>query len=224
LAAQWHFVRPHLPAPPSRVLEIGCGPVGGFVPALLESGYAALGVDPAAPDGDSYRQVPFEEHDDSGHLDAVVACTSLHHVDDLDEVVRRIAARLAPGGAAIVIEWASERFDEPTAEWCFARLGPEPGESDGDGNGDAWLRRHRDGWQASGESWEPYFTGWVQEHGLHRGRDIVAALDDRLERRVVTEGPYVFADLDHTTEADEQAAIDAGAIQPTGIRYVGIRR
>lgn len=34
-------------------------------------------------------------------------------------------------------------------------------------------------------------------------------------------GPYFFADLADTAESQEQAAIDAGQIQATGIRYVG---
>jgi hypothetical protein len=36
LAAVWPFVRRQLPSAPARVLEVGCGPLGGFVPALLE--------------------------------------------------------------------------------------------------------------------------------------------------------------------------------------------
>jgi hypothetical protein len=51
LAAAWPFVRAQVPSAPARVLEIGCGPLGGFVPALLAGGYEAVGVDPEAPDG-----------------------------------------------------------------------------------------------------------------------------------------------------------------------------
>ena len=45
LDARWPFVRAHLPPAPARVLEIGCGPEGGFVPAMREHGYDAVGVD-----------------------------------------------------------------------------------------------------------------------------------------------------------------------------------
>ena len=44
--ARWPFVRAHLPPAPARVLEIGCGPEGGFVPTMREHGYDAEGVDP----------------------------------------------------------------------------------------------------------------------------------------------------------------------------------
>jgi len=42
------FVLHHLPPAPARVLEIGCGDRGGVVPALVDAGYDALGVDPRA--------------------------------------------------------------------------------------------------------------------------------------------------------------------------------
>jgi hypothetical protein len=84
LSALWPIVQAHLPPAPSRVLEIGCGPEGGFVPAMREHGYDAVGVDPAAPSGPGYHQTDFENHQPTGPADAIVACTSLHHVSDLD--------------------------------------------------------------------------------------------------------------------------------------------
>src|SRR5215216_1049885 len=122
LAAVWPFVRRQLPSAPARVLEVGCGPLGGFVPALLEDGYKAVGVDPEAPEGSDYQQVEVERHDPPWPVDCVVASTSLHHVADLDEVLDRLEALLVPGGVLVVVEWAWERFDEATARWCFARL------------------------------------------------------------------------------------------------------
>jgi hypothetical protein len=60
LAAVWPVVRGRLPAYPAQVVEIGCGPLGGFVPMLRSSGYEALGVDPEAPEGEHHRRVEFE--------------------------------------------------------------------------------------------------------------------------------------------------------------------
>jgi len=219
LSYGWSFVRAALPGPPAQVLEIGCGPLGGFVPALLRDGYAATGVDPDAPEGPAYRQIEFESYDPPGPVDAVVASTSLHHVADLDLVLDRMAAALKPGGAAAVIEWASESFDEATAGWCFARLpavdpSGEPG----------WLRRHRDQWGASGLAWDAYIGGWLAEEGLHPGGKIIDALEARFARRSRASGPYFFADLGGATEADEQAAIDDGRIRAGGIRYAGVLR
>jgi hypothetical protein len=66
LAAVWPFVRGQLPpAPataPATVLEVGCGTLGGFVPALWEGGYQALGVDPEAPEGSDYQRIEFEHY------------------------------------------------------------------------------------------------------------------------------------------------------------------
>jgi len=48
-------------------------------------------------------------------------------------------------------------------------------------------------------------------------------LDERLERQLLTHGPYFFPDLVDTTDADEQTAIDAAQIQATRIDYMGTR-
>ena len=42
LEATWPMVRTFLPGPPGEVVEIGCGPLGGFVPMLRSSGYDAV--------------------------------------------------------------------------------------------------------------------------------------------------------------------------------------
>lgn len=102
LNAIWPFVRANLPPEPCRVLEIGCGPTGGFVPAMRKRGYHAIGVDPAAPTGPGYHQTEFEHHEPAGPVDAIVACASLHHVSDLDHNLDRCAAALTLGGVLIV--------------------------------------------------------------------------------------------------------------------------
>jgi SAM-dependent methyltransferase len=219
LAAQWPFVKAHLPAAPARVLELGCGPLGGFIPALLADGYAAVGVDPEAPDEPGYHRIAFEDHRPPQPVHAVVACTSLHHVADLDRVLDQIHDALAPGGVLVVVEWARERFDELTARWCFARL---PASADDAEEG--WLHRHRDRWTESGLPWPEYLRSWAAEEGLHTGQQILAGLDVRFHRPLYTAGPYFFADLADTTQADEQAAIDNATIRANGIHYLGQRR
>src|SRR5262249_7602586 len=98
LAALWPSVRAPLPAPHARVLEIGCGPLGGFVPMLRDGGYEATGIDPEAPEGTDFRRVGFEDYLPSRPADAIIACTSLHHVADLDRVLDLAAAALVPAG------------------------------------------------------------------------------------------------------------------------------
>jgi len=116
----------------------------------------------------------------------------------------------------VVVEWAWERFDDATAQWCFARLGGEgePG----------WLHRGRDNWAASGTAWDEYFSAWADGHGLHPGQEVVRRLDARFTRRVYVEGPYFYPDLEGVTREHELAAIAAGDIRATGIRYAGTPR
>jgi len=216
LAAVWPFVRAQLPAGPAAVAEIGCGTLGGFVPALRSAGYNAIGIDPEAPDGDWYRRAEFERCE-IGSVDAIVACTSLHHVADLGEAMDRIEAALAPDGVLVVVEWARERFDEATALWCEERLappGPEPG----------WLNRQCAEWRQSGLGWEEFLQGWAEAEGLYEGQHILSELSARFDSGPVSYGPFYFADLGGVSEADEQAAIDGGAIKPGRIQYSGRRR
>ena len=218
LGAVWPFVRGQLPPAPASVLEVGCGTLGGFVPALLDGGYQAVGVDPEAPEGSDYQRVEFEDYESTQPVDCVVASLSLHHVAALDEVLDRVKDLLVPGGVLVVVEWAWERFDEATARWCSARLAPPaPGVEPG------WLHRHQGRWAPSGQPWDDYLRGWASEEGLHPGEKIIGGLDARFTRRFRTEGPYFFPDLTDTSEAEEKAAIDDGLIQAGGIRYAATR-
>jgi SAM-dependent methyltransferase len=219
LAAAWPFVQEQLPPAPASVLEIGCGALGGFVPALRDAGYQAVGVDPDAPEGPDYRRVEFEGYEPPHPVDGVVASLSLHHVADLDLALDRLRDLLAPGGVLVVVEWAWERFDEATAHWAFARL--PPGAVPGDEPG--WLHRHQERWVASGQPWERYVRAWAEQEGIHPGEQVVAGLDARFARRFQAEHPYLFGGLATTSEAEEQAAVDAGLIRAVGTRYAATR-
>jgi 2-polyprenyl-3-methyl-5-hydroxy-6-metoxy-1,4-benzoquinol methylase len=213
LAAVWPRVRAWLPVPPARVLEIGCGPQGGFVPQLRRSGYEVVGVDPEAPDEADYRRSTFEHVDLEGRFDAVVASTSLHHVADPAEVIGHASRMLAGSGTVVVIEWEWESFDEPTARWCFARLGPD--EDAG------WLHRLRDEWATSGQAWEAYLRAWVEQERIHSSAALLRLLDRTFDRQHLSHEAYVFPDLAGTSEEDELAAIEAGKIRATRVDYVG---
>jgi SAM-dependent methyltransferase len=213
LGAVWPFVRAQLPPAPAAVIEIGCGPLGGFVPVLRSAGYDAVGIDPEAPEGAWYRRAEFERYE-TGAVASVVACTSLHHVADLSEVLDRVQATLAPAGVLVVVEWARERFDEATARWCQDRLpppGPDPG----------WLSERCAEWHESGRQWQEYIRSWAASENLHEARDVLRELEARFDSGPPGYGPYYFADLPGVSEAEEQAAIDGGLIQPGRIQYAG---
>lgn len=180
------------------------------------AGYDAVGIDPQAPEGPWYQRVEFEANAPPRPARAVVACTSLHHTADVRPVLDLANAALAAGGTIVVIEWARERFDQATAQWCFDRL-PRPPAQPG------WLQERCDEWRASGQRWDVYCSAWARAEGLYAGQDIVRELDARFDRQMLSYGPYFFADLADVTEADEQTAIDAGHIQANRIVYVGRR-
>ena len=214
LGAMWPVVSRHLPPAPARIVEIGCGPAGGFVPFLLEDGYEAFGVDPKAPTGSHYARLEFEDFDSAQPFDAAIACTSLHHVRDPGSLLDQLVDMLSDGGHVVVVEWAWERFDQRTAEWCFAHI---------EERGSSWLHRHRDEWLASGRAWEQYLHSFARQHGLHGAQELLGVLDERLDRRLSEDGPYFFADLPGVTDEEERAAIDAGTIQAVRVDWVGNR-
>jgi SAM-dependent methyltransferase len=62
------FVEEHLPPPPARVLEVGCGG-GELARAITRSGWAVVAIDPEAPSGDLFRAVSLEEFADPAPFD-----------------------------------------------------------------------------------------------------------------------------------------------------------
>jgi len=178
------FVLSQLPPPPARVLEIGCGEEGGVVPALLDAGYDALGVDPRAPGGEHYRRIDFRclaqrsgaRHRCQDEFDAVVAGRVLHHVRPLDEALDRVAALAL---LLVVDEFAWDLIDAAAQEWYESRhrelveAGAEPY---GPPSLDEWRLRHPDlhphavrleGLRARYRErtleWRPYFYRWLQD-------------------------------------------------------------
>jgi SAM-dependent methyltransferase len=187
----------HLPPPPARVLEVGCGTRGGVTPALVAAGYDVLAIDPEAPDGPSFLRVALEEFDDSSSFDAVVAGRVLHHVRPLEPALVKLA-RLAP--LLVLDEFAWNHLDDSTRAWYAA----EQARGGGGPDLDRWEDEHRD---------------------LHRCETLRAALDARYDERHFEWRPYLYRWLGgEDTEAREQEQIDAGRVRPLGFRYVGFRR
>ncbi len=216
LEAEWSFISTALPPPPARLLEIGCGDAGGVVPAALAAGYDAVGVDPNAPAGAAFRQVPFEEYEPPAGIDILVSVQAMHHLADLDAAVDRIDRMLTPDAVIVIVEWAWERIDDATARWLFARV---PAESNS-----GWARSRRDDWQASRLPWPEYRDRWAHEHGLHSWDEVESALGRRFITVLREDVPSLFGDVAEISEATERSAIDVGEIAATGVHWVGRRR
>ena len=196
------FVLRHLPPPPARVLEVGCGDEGGLVPDLAGRGYDVVGVDPRAPDGVRYLRGEFQETADTlaaERWDAIVAARVLHHVDPLDDGVA-LLARLAP--LLLVDEFAPDLIAGDAQEWYEERR-PAAGEVQAPESIDDWRRRH------------PH---------LHPHDVVLGALRRYYEERELAWVPYFHRWLrSPMVEAEERAAIAAGDIPAVGWRWAGGR-
>ena len=169
------FVLQELPPAPARVLEIGCGDSGGVVPALVEAGYDALGVDPRAPEGRRYRQRDFREIE--GEFDAAVAGRVLHHLDPLGEALDHAAA-LAP--LLVVDEFAWDLIDPELQEWYEAH---HRADSPGPPTLDEWRWRHP---------------------GLHPHDVVLAGLRTRYDERRLEWVPYLHRWLGGEVESPDR--------------------
>ena len=218
------FVLGQIGAPPARVLEVGCGK-GELARALARVGYSVTAIDPRAPEGPIFRSMGIEEYSDAEQFDHVVASLSLHHVEDLGRALDKVVDSLRPGGTLVVVEFAWEKIDEATAEWALGRLPATPPSGK-----PSWLERCCRGRVCGGEDGGhdhedhtgAQFAGWA-EQGFHDSGRIRAELESRFVGSLFAWVPYFYPDLDEaTSEADESAAIDAGAINATGFHYVGV--
>jgi SAM-dependent methyltransferase len=205
-------VAAHVPLDARSVLDVGCGPLGGFVPMLSARSHDAFGIDPRAPEGDQYARTTVEDYRVGGY-DAVVASTSLHHVPVLARAVRAIADLLRPGGLLLVIEWDWQRFDTRTAEWCSRRVALEQ----------SWLTPLLQSSVPGAADWDAAVTRWAEDRGLHSGAAIARDLADHFDVAEAGDGPYFFPDLPQTSAEDEQRAIDRGEVR-ANCRYLTGRR
>jgi SAM-dependent methyltransferase len=223
-----------LPAPPLRVLEVGCGR-GELAALLLARGYAvtALDVDPEAVAAAREAGVPAIQCDflDGWAVphDAVLFTRSLHHVADLERASALAAEACLPGGVVVLDEFARERADAATAAWFYevrailaaagALTAPEPpAEPD------------------PRERWEVEY-GSRRAHRLHTGGAIVAALGGCLHVELVEGCPYLYRQLAQWLEPTEHGAAVAervlqvererlarGELVPMGVRAVARKR
>ena len=200
------FVLSHLPPPPARVLEVGCG-AGNLARALANARYDVTAIDPEAPEGTIFRRLTLEEFSEAGPYDAVVASRSLHHVPDLAAALDKIGDLLRPGGRLIVSEFAKERLDEATAEWYYGQRRALAAAGGGE----------------APASFADCRRKWEEDHAdLHGFEAMQRELDVRFRELFFAWEPYLYWELRGVaSEALERTLVEAGAIQATGFRYVG---
>jgi SAM-dependent methyltransferase len=195
------FMRANLPPPPARLLEIGAGD-GELARVLADAGYEVLAIDPE-PAGADVRPVALHELDEpSGSFDAALAVTSLHHVEPLEDSLRRLAELLKPGGLLVVDEFDVATFDERAAGW--------------------WLRQR----QALGAAEHTSAEELVGEHRAHLLplERIIAALEPDFHVGTPLYGAYLYRwDLDESLRQDEEGAIARAEIPAVGARLLAQR-
>lgn len=201
------FVAEHLSQPPARILEIGCGD-GELAKALARDGHSVTAIDPQAPLGLIFQQIPLERFDETTTFDAIVANRSLHHVHELGPALEKIEALLEPDGVLILNEFAWDRMDDSTARWYLS---------------------HRDeaASPVSSLSPETFPEAWIEEHeDLHTSSVMKEQLEAHFTTRVFEWVPYMARYyLDRTDlESREAESIALGGINAVGFRYVGTRR
>lgn len=204
------FAREHLPAPPARVLDVGCGQ-GELATALSVAGYDVLGIDPLAPQQELFRRITLEDVDEpDGSYAVVVAARSLHPMRDLERALDRVVSLLEPGGVLVVEEIGWDLIDEATLDWLYGQRRALA--ATGQGSAPRSLEALRDEWDA--------------DHlGIHGYAELRRQLDLRFEERAFAWAPFLHRLVGGVaTEVLEQALIDAGAIQALGFRLAGVVR
>jgi SAM-dependent methyltransferase len=205
------FLSQALPAPPARLLEVGCAD-GALADALVADGYDVVAIDPAAPEGSHFRRVRLEDYQgEPGSFDAIVASLALHHVPDLSAAVAKLAELLQAGGPLVLAEFAKERLSGDTACWYHAqRLAL------------AAVGREDSAAPADFERWH---AQWLRDRTeVHPAAELLAALSERFDTVVLEWTPYLFSyRLDDSLEAAERVLIETGEIEAVGFRYVGER-
>lgn len=113
---QLGFLDRVLPAPPARVLDVGCGR-GVLAAGLAGQGFDVTAIDPdpeavaaGRERGVAAVEAGLSEHP-GGPYDAVIFARSLHHIPDLDNAVARAHALLQPDGVLVLDEFARDQAD-----------------------------------------------------------------------------------------------------------------
>ena len=209
-----------LPQAPARVLEVGCGE-GRLAQTVSAAGYRVVAIDPEAPEGPIFERVTIEEFVASELFDAAVATVSLHHIGDLAAAVAKIANLLVAGGTFVVVELASDHFDQATAAWALEHLDSEKEHG--------WLARRRDEWRGQDDGddasgFSEYVLRWAASNNFHSGAAMLEVCRRHFDEMEFEVWPYLYPELEGVTRKQEVAEIKAGRIRAMGFSFVGSAR
>jgi 2-polyprenyl-3-methyl-5-hydroxy-6-metoxy-1,4-benzoquinol methylase len=94
------------------ILEIGAGD-GALATALVAAGHRVVAIDRSPREGFPALATSFEAYDaGEARFDAVVAQLVLHHADDLDAFIAKMAALTKPNGIVALDDYGWERSDD----------------------------------------------------------------------------------------------------------------
>ncbi|ACU36745.1 class I SAM-dependent methyltransferase [Actinosynnema pretiosum subsp. pretiosum] len=153
----WGWVTDAGVRPGGRALDAGCGS-GRRCRELADHYDEVLGVDLSAPLVELARarrphpRVRYEVADladvDGGAegFDLVFSSTTLHHVPDLDDALRKLKSLVRPGGCAVLVDNVADRPTPPAHVYRVGALLSLPGDVRAHGwRAAVWLFRFRAG-------------------------------------------------------------------------------
>jgi SAM-dependent methyltransferase len=217
------FVQAHVPPPPARILEVGCG-AGALAVRLQRLGYEVVALDAAEEAvacarklGLDARRAEWPDFADSP-FDVVLFTRSLHHIPALVPAVARAKELLKPGGRTLVEDFARHAVEPLAAEWLVEMLGVLHAagllERDPEGLLDRILeaRDPMDAWRA------------LHDHDLHSAeamRDALRAHFPTLEEQIA---PYLYRYVCGRLEESERGHRIAAHVLDLEQRFAEVAR
>lgn len=120
------FVRKHLTAPPSQVLEVGCGN-GELASRLQVLGYRVIALDSSV---EAVRQTKALGVDartgewpnvnlEVESVDVILFTRSLHHIHPLQKALHQAERVLRPDGLVLIEDFAFDELSQPVLGWFY---------------------------------------------------------------------------------------------------------
>jgi SAM-dependent methyltransferase len=221
----------------ARVLEVGCGR-GLLAARLAGAGHAVVAIDPRLPPASERpiaARLTFVEADlldfEAPAFDAIAFTSSLHHIAPLGEAIARACDLLAPGGLLVIDDFDLEAPDLATLRWYYdtQEVLVAAGAYAADRIDGAPDQDPHDRWRVGHEPHDR------DEHPLHAGDAMIAAIEARFASVKEARGPYLWrhiargvtgarvGDIAHAVHSSEERGVVAGTLSAVGVRVTARR-